>query len=147
MKYLLVGVIFVITSMCFYSNSNNDEKSPYNSINNKEVFEIFLMKFCFEENFQMERIKFPLQYTHLNEDLTESETVYLQSKDWEYTNLGFNPNTELRHQIYDNFEHSLNDTDERVFALFGIRDGLEVYYYFKRINGIWFLTKYEDLST
>lgn len=147
MKYLLVGVIFVITSMCFYSNSNNDEKSPYNSINNKEVFEIFLMKFCYEEKFQMERIKFPLQYTHLNEDLTESETVYLQSKDWEYTNLGFDSKIELRHQIYDNFEHSLNDTDDRVFALFGIRDGLEVYYYFKRINGIWFLTKHEDLST
>ncbi len=147
MKYLLVGVIFIITSMCFYSNSNNDEKSPYNSINNKEVFEVFLMKFCYEENFQMDRIKFPLQYTQLNEDLTESETVYLQSKDWEYTNLGFDPKTELRHQIYNNFEHSLNDTDERVFALFGIRDGLEIYYYFKRINGIWFLIKYEDLST
>lgn len=147
MKYLLVGVIFVIASMCFYSNSNNDEKSPCNSINNKEVFEVFLMKFCYEENFQMDRIKFPLQYTQLNEDLTESVTVYLQSKDWEYTNLGFDPKTELRHQIYNNFEHSLNDTDERVFALFGIRDGLEVYYYFKRINGIWFLIKHEDLST
>ena len=105
------------------------------------------MKFCYEEKFQMERIKFPLQYTHLNEDLTESETVYLPSKDWEYTNLGFDSKIELRHQIYDNFEHSLNDTDDRVFALFGIRDGLEVYYYFKRINGIWFLTKHEDLST
>jgi hypothetical protein len=146
MRYFLLSVVFVFTAMYFHANSNKEDTLTCFS-NKKEVFEDFLMKFCYDESFQADRIKFPLLYMHLNADLTESDTVFLQLKDWEYTNLGFDPEIELRSQIYDNFDHSLKDTDERVFALFGIRDGLEIYYYFKRINQEWFLVKCNDLST
>jgi len=155
--YSIIFLVFIgFNTNCKSQVNSNSQANDYNgdrvensSIkkNEKETFEKFLLNFSYNENFQKSRIKFPVLYIHLNEDFTKHDTTYLKLEDWKYSNLGFEQNTEYRGQIYDNFNHELKDTDERVYAIHGIRDGVERYYYFKRINSLWYLIKYEDLST
>lgn len=40
----------------------------------------------------------------------------------------------------------MNDSNERVFEWRGIGNGIENYYYFKRIKGLWYLVKVENFS-
>ena len=98
-------------------------------------------------DFQLSRILFPLQQICLNEDFTRVDTVYLTKEKWVIQNFNYEPNKESFGQIYDNFEHKLKDTDERVFAWHGIGNGIKIFYYFKRIKGLWYLIKIEDFST
>jgi hypothetical protein len=113
----------------------------------REDFFQFLESFSKNDDFQLSRINFPLLFVSWDDSFTKLDTNYIQTKDWEFRYFYFAPNNESYGQVYDNFDHKLRDTDERVFAWHGIGNGIKKYLYFKRINGLWYLIKEENLST
>jgi hypothetical protein len=125
------------------ASKNTREKSE--KITNEDFFE-FLENFSRNKNFQISRIKFPFMFIHLNEEYTKRDTSFINQNNWVFKEFYFG-NNDSYGQIYDNFNHKLRDTDERVFAWHGIGNGIEEYFYFKRINGLWYMIREEDLST
>jgi hypothetical protein len=121
--------------------------NAYSGNNEKEDFMGFFEDFSLNKDFQLSRIKFPLLYIGLNEEYTERDTIYLTFEKWTFQNFHYTPSNDSFGQIYDNFEHKLRDTDERVFAWHGIGNGIKEFYYFRRINGLWYLIKVENFST
>jgi len=113
----------------------------------KEKFEDFFERFCYEEEFQLSRIKFPLETIRLNDDTYDYDTVYVEKGEWKFSRFDYYPDKDARSQIYDNFMREMRDSNERVFEWRGIGNGIKDFYYFKRINGIWYLIKEEDFST
>ena len=159
-KFLCITFLF-FNYGCRYFQPNTTAKGDNNEItivqneatqdgnNENEDFFNFFINFNSDLDFQLSRIKFPLQKIGLSEDYTKIDTVYLNNTGERifisiyYDNLSYSS----YEQFYDNFEHKLRDTDERVFARYGNGNGIEVFYYFKRINGLWYLVKVEDFST
>ena len=146
----LVSVVIIV--IIGFVNSNirtcfsNSEEGKINRIINED-FISFFEEFCFNKDFQIKRIKFPLKSIHYNEEYTKLDTSYIQKEEWVHKRFYFGPNDESYGQIYDSFEHKLQDTNERVFAWHGLGNGIQIFYYFKRIEGKWYLIKEEDLST
>ena len=112
-----------------------------------EDFDEFFYKFMIEPDFQLSRIKFPLEHMGFKDGNPDEETVtsYITKDQWKhnpyYLSESFIP------VIYDTYEMKLRDTDERVFVWSGVENGIYVTSYFKRIQGKWFLIKEEDFST
>jgi len=121
----------------------------------KESFSAFFHKFSLDEKFQLERVKFPIEREYLGYPAATNGKPALDpelikeeiSQDaWKHAKFYYDGTRQFRPQFYDNFQRKLRDSDERVFAWQGIENGIQIYYYFKRIDGRWFLTKIEDLS-
>ena len=112
-----------------------------------ENFDKFLFLFATDEQFQLERIKFPLEvvtWKSPQEAGDEIDTLHIEKENWEHDYLFANQN--YRAQIFDNFEGQLRDTDERLFQWVGVETGINVKYFFKRFDGKWFLIRKEDLG-
>lgn len=137
-KLLLLGIII----------SNQPLRSQ--TAASKENFDDFFLKFMDDSTFQVERIKFPIVKTFLHdvpeESLVEDSTLVSKSE-WKHLSFLLTMKTNYRPQIYDNFSAELRETDERTFAWLGIETGIQVYYYFQRINSKWYLIRIEDKST
>ena len=113
----------------------------------KEDFESFFYKFSTNTEFQLERIMFPLEYRtwkNPGNPASEIEVREIDRAEWKheyiFMNEGYLP------QLYDNFDGELQDTDERLFRWIGVETGIDVKYFFKRIEGEWHLVKKEDLG-
>ena len=113
----------------------------------KEDFDKFFEEFSFNEEFQKARIEFPLLTIRYNSDYTAYDTIYIKKEEWQYNSFYFRTEWRARGQIYDSFKHESRDTDERVFEWKGIGNGVQDLYFFKRINGKWYLIKNLDRST
>ena len=121
-----------------------------------EAFDSFLYKFSLDKQFQKERVKFPISRFYLDYpepengvpalDLEQMEEKFTQIN-WKHMSFYYNKGQQYRPQIFDNFEKKLRDTDQYVFSWQGIENGIEIYFYFQRIKGKWYLIKIEDLST
>ncbi|WP_323755821.1 DUF4348 domain-containing protein [Roseivirga sp.] len=132
-------------------------KGPSGSINNKdkstnEEFWGFLWSFMTDSAFQIERVSFPLQYETWKEDeegypdLGGEIVIHKLTKDnWEHDYLYANSATE-RTQVYDNYEMSFRDTDERIIHWFGVESGGDAKYFFKAKDGKWYLVRKEQLG-
>lgn len=149
MKTIFVCTIFLLMEFSITSVNIKTPESIDIKLKQKisEDFNVFFEKFCFDENFQISRIKFPLMFVRYNEEYTKLDTLFVKSDGWVFRQFYFGPTNNSYGQIYDNFEHKLRDSDERVFAWNGIGNGIKDFLYFKRINGLWFLIKEEDLSS
>ncbi|MBN2320452.1 MAG: DUF4348 domain-containing protein [Acidobacteria bacterium] len=122
----------------------------------KEKFSEFFATFSSDKEFQLERIQFPLVKIVLAVDPQPlgdfiEETVQVDRSDWKHNDFHYNSDGTYRVQIFDNFEAKLfeaepRETDERVFAYLGIESGFQMYYYFRRIDGKWYLVKIKDWS-
>ncbi len=110
-------------------------------------FDTFLFKFATDKDFQLERIKFPLVFRTWENPEEIGGKIITKSVDkehWEHDYLFANDN--YRPQIYDNFEGKLRETNERLFQWIGIETGVNVKYYFKKLDSKWFLIKKEQLG-
>jgi hypothetical protein len=108
----------------------------------KEDFESFFYRFATDNEFQLRRVKFPLEYRTWKDPSgvgSEIETRWINKRDWEHEY--FFMNDTYRPQIYDNFEGQLKDSNERLFQWIGIETGVDVKYFFKRDEGKWYLIK------
>jgi hypothetical protein len=121
--------------------------SPSFGQEKKENFDTFFFQFATEKEFQLERIKFPLEFvTWENEDESGGKILTKKIAYGEWQHDYFYMKENFRPQIFDNFEGTLKDTDERLFQWIGTETGVDVKYYFKRIDGKWFLIKKENLG-
>jgi hypothetical protein len=133
------NILTLILSISFVCITSGQEKH--------ENFEKFLYKFSTDSIYQISRIKFPLEYKtwKLKRDyLGEIETKLIKQEDWKHDYMFMTES--YRPQIFDNFEGILKDTNERLFCWFGIETGLNIKFFFKRIDGKWYLIKKEDLG-
>lgn len=117
------------------------------SFSQSESFDNFLYEFANNENFQRERVKFPLKLIKVNQDDFSVDTLFVAKNDYLYDKLHYNllECSEAYTNIYDNFDSKLNDTNERVFRWIGFTD-MDVKYYFKRKNGKWYLVRVENIG-
>lgn len=113
----------------------------------KEDFDAFFYVFCTDTAAQKQRVKFPLRKTTLLDSGHEKyDTTVFSAKNWKHQSFFVDYGLAYHSQIYDNFDLELRDSDERVFAWHGVESGVQVYYYFKRISGKWFLIDWKNLS-
>lgn len=113
----------------------------------REDFFVFFLDFCTNEEFQLTRIKFPIKESFLSENLNEEIVRIIPEEEWKFLKIKkFEENTvNLYFDSFDNLE--LQDTNERVYSILGIENGININYYFTREKGKWYLVKIEDLST
>jgi hypothetical protein len=108
----------------------------------KEDFDDFILKFISDSLYQLDRIKFPLKSQQWDSD--EVDSTRIEKSNWKTVRLFWGE--QYRPQIYDNFKREMRDTDERLFCWEGIENGINVEYRFNRINGLWYLTEFNDFS-
>jgi hypothetical protein len=138
-------VILLLFSFIFSLNPSMSQTPA------KEDFNQFFPRFIVEKDFQLERVQFPLTKIVLIDDPNPkgdyiNKTVNVDKSEWEHISFYYTSDRRPRAQIFDNFEAKLRDTDERVFAWLGIETGYQIYYYFQRIDGKWYLIKIKDCS-
>lgn len=112
-----------------------------------EDFFVFFHDFCTDSTFQLNRIKFPLMETYLGSNLDSVITRRIARSDWKFVRIKkFEANT-FEYYFSSFTNRKLPETDEMVYSILGVENGIQINYYFKRENGKWFLVKIEDLST
>ena len=113
-----------------------------------ESFDEFLPKFSNDSLFQMSRVSFPLKHVFLDDDTFERDSTTISKEDYRLNKLYYElyECSEAFPVLYDNFEGNVKDTNERVFQWKGFT-GMDERYYFKRIEGEWFLVKTENIGT
>lgn len=134
-KLLLITILLVGSTLigCHQENENFDD---------------FLFRFGSDEAFQRERIDFPLKvitwedYEEKRGEIIETE---VPNNEWQHDFLFVTES--YRSQVYDNHKEKLRNSNERLFQWIGVENGVNVKYFFKAINGKWYLVKKEDLST
>lgn len=119
---------------------NASTKSVYS--NDQEDFNDFIYRFISDSLFQFERIKFPLKSQQWDLDIVDSTRI--EKAAWKPVRLYWGE--EYKPQLYDNFNKEMRDTNERLFCWEGIENGINIEYRFSRINGLWYLTEFNDYS-
>jgi len=112
----------------------------------KEDFISFLIKFSYDTKFQSERIIFPLQKEKLSSDLSQNVHVFINKKNWEPVHL-LKGNQNYMTDIQYSFNEVNHNSSERVLVFLGLENGINVKYYFKLYNNLWYLKKIVDYST
>lgn len=110
-----------------------------------EKFDEFIDKFCTDSSFQVSRTKFPLLCISWSFEENKETEIYIKKESYKFDKLFYyvREYSEAYTIFYDNFDCKIPDTDEMVFRWKGFTD-MDRRYYFKRINGIWFLVKMLD---
>lgn len=139
-KSLLISIIFYATLLINFTNchAQNDENNNKNKVNSEE-FREFLFKFSTDKTYQLNRTKFPF----LDCDLVGKCDSITKAK-WKHLPLYYDKSEIV--SFYDNFERKLKDTDERIYSIEGVENSIAIYYFFKRIDGNWYLIRRESSS-
>jgi hypothetical protein len=133
-KILLLSIIFLF--MCLNLISPNTD----------EDFFDFLNRFSFDKDFQIKRIKFPLEKNILTDDFASEIKKSLTIKEWEYVNLLGEKSSYFTDLQYS-FKEENEKLPERIFAFIGIENGINIKYYFKKFDGIWYMIRVDDFSS
>jgi hypothetical protein len=111
-----------------------------------EDFKGFFWRFMTDSAFQLSRIKFPLPFNTWKGDIGgEIITKNVNISDWNYDPFYSNSASE-RTQIYDNFKMQFQPSNKRLLHWYGIETGGDAKYYFEGFDGLWYLTKKEQLG-
>tara|TARA_B110001450_G_C17443418_1_gene408880 strand:- start:256 stop:708 length:453 start_codon:yes stop_codon:yes gene_type:complete len=150
MKKVFIKSILFILLISFFSCINNSsvKKNEVTSIEeNKENFFIFFQDFCMNEEFQLQRIQFPLAEIYLSEDLNDKIESFIKKENWEYIELKkFDDNT-FEYYFNSFTDREIKETNEKIYSILGIENGVNINYFFKIVNGKWYLVKIENLTT
>ncbi|HSQ40822.1 MAG TPA: DUF4348 domain-containing protein [Fibrobacteraceae bacterium] len=113
---------------------------------NGEVFDDFLVEFMENAEFQKSRVQFPLLSVTMQMETEQSDTAHIEKAQWRFNDFkALRSGTQVRQ--FDNFERKIRDTDERVVSLIGNDNGVLYSYFFKRIQGRWYLVRVLDESS
>jgi Domain of unknown function (DUF4348) len=129
-----------------YARKQNENIVCEHNDTTNEIYFMFLKDFSLSPEFQKSRIKFPLQDCYLKDDHSDT-CEYIMSEKWIHVVLIDTARIPIVvNVIYNNFNKELSDTDERVYSFIGVENDISNSYYFKRIDGLWYLVKREDFS-
>jgi len=147
-----IGIILILTFFSCQNQIDNSESnvkkgtlsdstnSASSFLENGEEFDNFLLKFCEDVEFQKARVKFPfIDLSISGESNKDTINAFIQKDKWQHLALILEEKYII--QKYDNFECKLRNTNERVLAYEGIDNGIGNYYFFKKFDGTWYLTK------
>ena len=71
----------------------------------------------------------------------------IKKEDWEYIELKkFDDNT-FEYYFNSFTEREIKETNEKIYSILGIENGVNINYFFKIVNGKWYLVKIENLTT
>lgn len=102
-----------------------------------ENFLSFVINFSENEEFQKERIEFPIKIEESY--IGENDTIYTRTKEnWDFKKYEFHPEG---FNIYDNRDLKLRKSNYRVLRWYGIESEGDLRFYFKGKDGKWFLYK------
>lgn len=105
-------------------------------------FETFLFHFSKDSAYRMEHIQFPLKHGALNDEEDYSDTIIYLTRE-NVPDYDFFNNSEIL------FFHDANylKADKVLIYLRGIDNGINTFYYFKKLDNIWYLVEDDDFST
>jgi hypothetical protein len=130
MKYLVIILLISVTCClkgavsqknCFAKRTMDLQAS--NSSKPDSDFDLFITQFCFNPDFQKQRIKFPLKYDNL-----DSETT-IDSEDWIIDRIYANLES---FTIVSNELKINKNPNERVFTWINTASEISKNYYFKK---------------
>ena len=115
-------------------------------------FRTFVRAFFLYPDYQLSHVKFPLLNIEREEHDPESPSItrYINKTEWKHLPgpAYYKCETDCYDiVIYDSFEKKHKESNERVLAFEGVENGIYISLYFKYIEGVWYLVKYEDYST
>jgi len=136
----------------FIDSIPNKKESTSECKTSKESFLKFIDKFTNDSNFQISRVKFPLASKQLNLDNGSVDSFLI--KRTEYKKLSFKDDDAVEYKelnsFYDN-EKELSfffcKSCIVVAALGNDFNNIQVRYFFRNIEGIWYLVLLTDFST
>ena len=112
----------------------------------QESFDDFFVEFMEKPEYQKSRIQFPLLSITAHMESDKNDTAKVERHQWKFNDFkSLRAGTQVRQ--YDNFERKLHESDERVVSLMGNDNGIMYSYYFKRIEGRWYLVRVLDESS
>lgn len=114
---------------------------------NPETFIPFLQKFMSDSAFQKSRIKFPLETLFLEgtEDGDYKEkTENTNSNDWKFISL-YDKAKSITN-FSDSWDSKINEKDKMLLYIGGVENGINIKYFFTKIDEKWYLTKMFDES-
>jgi hypothetical protein len=132
---------------CYGSSANNNKANPLLIETNEDAyslededFYVFLDKFSIEDIFQLSRIKFPLSaiLPDYEDEGRAPKKEFIGKHEWETLDLSYDSTFTTRpFDRYYQTVHFFNDT--ALVELRGINNGIYGDYYFKIIDGKWYL--------
>lgn len=127
-------------------NNTDAFKDPSN--NNQECFSVFIVNFNNNPQFQLDRIQFPLSYKYYESDEEVIKKLHKSNYKTESILVG-NISNKLSFFYINAGKESINSFDfdnmsnNMVVYVWGMTDYYSIYF-FKRINGKWFLNQIES---
>ena len=145
MKYRFFSILSIPLLFITSCMDNTKETTSSNITNNEQTniesenynFSDFIKIFTTDSVFQINHIKFPLEWDEENNDSTSIS--YIKKSEWKYYSF---PDT-----IYDGIklEHPI-DTTNFTYTELGVDTGVRIDYYFGKTGTQWLLIKIEDSS-
>jgi hypothetical protein len=134
--YFIFLLVFIISATCAQRTSGKNV-----ALNESEDFDEFLENFSTVKEFQITRVVFPFPDCTFPGDknshcdtLTKSNWTYLQLLDVSHSPI-------MITKLYDNFQLEMKNTGERVLSFEAVGTSVCSLYFFKQINGKWYLVK------
>ena len=129
MRKIILSLL--VSTVCFSQSKNS------------EAFNSFFFQFKKSKSFQLERTLFPIKVIH-EASISESgnlETLLITKKNWEFSDFSASKNRNLKIS-------QVRNSSNNYTVIFQIEDtGFYLRYFFKKLNGKWFLYKIRDEST
>lgn len=127
---------------------NHDSKWKLISNNKKQIensedyeFITFLTKFSHDSIFQKEHVKFPLNFHTIDYDKDyEGIDTIIKEENWKFLNL----ESDFEKIFFIN-DKPINNNYKSLFYQ-GIENGINMDFYFKKINSTWKLVSWRDES-
>ncbi|GAA5526193.1 hypothetical protein Maes01_02788 [Microbulbifer aestuariivivens] len=123
------------------------------SITQTVEFRHFVRDFFNIEEYQKKHVQFPLEVVYYSYNEDEFDAVLLSKhiteKDWKHYEGPDYYRCESNCfdlVIYDDFQRTHKESNERVLSFEGVSNGINSSLYFKRINGQWYLVKHEQFD-
>lgn len=127
----------LILSIFLICLSISSPKGEVYAVDPAESFDKFIARFYVDENFQLNRIRFPIEHKIYNTENSCYEKSKLVKRNWNYTDFGSRKYIKNITRIKD--KQQLNIQIEET--------GVSVNYIFKKFNGQWYLISIVDEST
>src|SRR4030065_1953664 len=140
-------VPLVLAAPLFGAEPVQLQKKSNSSASHTEDFRAFLYRFFNNPEFQLERVKFPIQFTESPDSDTHT-TKTVDRGSWKH--IAGPKHYQCKSNcfdivIYDNFERKYTNDTKRLFSLEGVDNGINALLYFEAIEGKWYLVMSEDL--
>lgn len=150
MKYRFLSILSIPLLFITSCMDNTKETTSSNITDNEQTniesenynFSDFIKIFTTDSVFQINHIKFPLEYVSIELDEENNDSIstsYIKKSEWKYYSF---PDT-----IYDGIKlkHPI-DTTNFTYTELGVDTGVRIDYYFEKTGTQWLLTKIEDSS-